>query len=422
MTEQPAREQNIRAIVSYFESGIKPEAERIGIELEHILVHESGEPVSYLDEDGQHAILQRLRKSYPSCQEDKAGNITLLSNGIANITLEPAAQVEISAGPFESLTQALECIRTFQADLDEASAPDINVTTWGYHPTMRAIDLELIPKERYRIMNEYLGAISRFGICMMRGSASTQVSIDYTSVEDCLRKLRLANALVPIISLLCDNAPVFEAAPRPYQMVRTEIWEKCDPDRCRTVPHVMEPEFNLRTYAEYILDTPAMVDISTGTMRLSEKTIGELYARIPLTEADIEHVLSVFFTDVRLKRYIEIRPADALPAQFAVAYAALIKGLFYADASLDGLDRLFAKVTADDIASAKQALMQSGYDATVYGQPVSVLADELMSLAATGLDDAERALLKPLAVLVANRVTLADMEAAKATMQALTDQ
>lgn len=412
--DQPAREENIQAIVSYFEAGIKPKAKNIGIELEHTLVHESGRPVSYSDVDGQHAILEQLRQAYPTCDRDADGHITLLSDGVANVTLEPAAQMEVSAGPFAHLDDALACIRKFEADVDAASAPDINVMTVGYHPTMRALDLELIPKPRYAIMNGYLGAISSFGIYMMRGSASTQVSIDYTSVDDCLRKLRLANAVVPIASLICDNASIFEAEKRPHQLMRTEIWEKCDPARCGTVPGVMDAGFTLRAYAEYILDTPAMVDISSGTPQLSERTLGDIYAKRPMTEADVEHALSVFFTDVRLKRYVEIRPADALPAEFAVAYAALIKGLFYSDASLEALDRLFAGVTEQDIATAKQELMQVGYDAQVYGQPASALADELLSLAASGLDEAEAPYLKPLAVLVANRVTLADMKAAKA--------
>lgn len=414
MKEQPAREQNIRAIVSYFEGGIKPEAKNVGIELEHTLVHADERPVSYLDPDGQRAILERLQKDYPTSQTDADGNITLLSDGVANVTLEPAAQVEVSAGPFESLERALTCIRTFQERLDEASADDIDVMTVGYHPTMRALDLKLIPKARYQIMNEYLGAISMYGVCMMRGSASTQVSIDYISVDDCLRKMRLANAIVPLASLICDNAAVFEAARRPHQLMRTEIWEKCDPARCGIVDGIMEEGFTLSDYAAYILDAPIMVDISGGVPRLSEKTIGEIYAEAPMEEADVEHALSVFFTDVRLKRYIEIRPADALPAAFAVAYAALIKGLFYSDASLDALDGMFKGVTEEDILKAKRALMEDGYDAEVYGQAAPIWADELISLASCGLDDAERELLKPLAVLVANRVTLADMEIAKA--------
>ena len=89
------------------------------------------------------------------------------------------------------------------------------VLTLGYHPSARAADMELIPKRRYRFMDLYFRGKGAFGTCMMRGSASTQVSIDYSSVPDCLRKLRLAFGLAPLFSLVCDNSPVFEGAPPP---------------------------------------------------------------------------------------------------------------------------------------------------------------------------------------------------------------
>ena len=46
-TEQAVREENIRAIVSFFESGVERCSQRLGVELEHTLVHADGSPVSY---------------------------------------------------------------------------------------------------------------------------------------------------------------------------------------------------------------------------------------------------------------------------------------------------------------------------------------------------------------------------------------
>ena len=42
----------------------------------------------------------------------------------------------------------------------------------------------------------------------------------------------------------------------------------------------------------------------------------------------------MFFPDVRLKKYIEIRPADSMPIKYVLAYATLIKGIFMSDFSL----------------------------------------------------------------------------------------
>ncbi|WP_172135761.1 glutamate-cysteine ligase family protein [Adlercreutzia sp. ZJ473] len=413
MTEidQPARKDNIEAIVSFFESGVKDRAERLGIELEHTLLHRDGRAVSYSEEHGTEWLLEQLSAHYTVETRDAEGDLLGVARGPQAVTIEPAAQVELSAGPFADLDDARACFEEFEERMARALEPtDVRVLTLGYHPTARAASLELIPKRRYELMNRYLGAISPFGVRMMRGSASTQVSLDYTSAEDCLRKLRLAFALTPVLSLLCDNAPVFEGAPRPHELMRTEIWKFCDPDRCGVVPHVMEAGFTLEDYAAYILDAPAILSPDAdadGQWRFDERTFGEIYAEVPMQQADVEHALSMFFTDVRLKTYIEIRPADAMPVPYVIAYAALIRGLFYSASGLDALDELFAQVSADDIACAKESLMEAGYEGAIYGRPAGDVVDDVMRIAQAGLAEKDRAHLEPLAKLARERTTLA---------------
>lgn len=409
---QPAREQNIAAIVAYYESGIKPVTGEIGIELEHTIVKAAGEePVSYSEGHGVHWLLEQLHRDYPEATFAEDGDLLGVSRKSEAVTLEPAAQLELSAGPFKSLESAEACFLAFEDRLEDILSPvGLEALTIGYHPTARAEDLELIPKRRYKFMNLYLGEIGPWGPRMMRGSASTQVSIDYASTEDCLRKLRLAYALVPVLSLICDNSPVFEGKRRPHKLMRTEIWKYCDPDRCGLVPGVMDEGFDMRAYAEYVLDTPAiLVSCAKHGWCYSEKTFGELYADTVMDVSDVEHAVSMFFNDVRLKTYIEIRPADALPIPYAIAYAGLVKGLFATQETLDALDALFGGVSGADIDAAKEALMAHGYVAEVYGHPVADLADRMIAIARRGLAESERHYLDPLARLVADRVTLADL-------------
>lgn len=412
---QPARADNIAAIVKYFADGIKDKCDAVGIELEHTLTYKDKTPVSYSDEFGQKALLEAMSNDYSEQIRTPDGSLIGLLRDGESVTLEPGSQVEISAGPFENLHEAKSRFLDFERRLEEATSPHgIEVLATGYHPTKRAAELELLPKPRYGLMNSYLGGISKYGICMMRGSASTQVSIDYSSVDDCLRKMRLANACVPMLSLICDNSPVFEGQPRKHPLVRTEIWNKCDPDRCGMPTGAMSSSFSLESYAEYVLDTPAIVATGIGATSVETtspctQTFGEMFANETMTQPDIEHALSMLFTDVRLKRYIEIRPADAMPVNYAIAYAALIKGLFYSETSLDALDSLFAQVCDNDVTDAKTALMSDGYSALVYGTPASKLADELASIASAGLARDEADLLEPLATLIAKRTTLASI-------------
>lgn len=410
---QPMRSANVRAITSFLESGIKPTDTpgKLGIELEHQVVHDDLSPVPYRAPHGVAWVLDQLRADYPEVTTDAEGDVLGVARPGAAVTIEPAAQIELSAGPFERLADAAAVFESFERHLDGILHPvGQRLLAQGYHPTATARSLPLIPKQRYDFMNRYLSATDTCGPCMMRGSASTQVSIDYTSEADALRKLRVAYALVPLIALMCDNAPVFEGAPRTRKLVRTYIWRHMDADRSGLVPGALDEGFSFERYAAYVLDTPAiLVPDGADGWRYTEQTFGEVYAEVPMERADVEHAVSMLFPDVRLKTYIEIRPADSMPVPYAIAYAALIKGLFYEPANLDALDELFTGVNAITFEAAKDDLMARGYDAVVYGRPAAELCDRVVALAQQGLADDERDYLSPLAELVTRRTTLADL-------------
>ncbi len=411
-TERSAHEQNIQALVSYFENGIKTAPLKIGIELEYTVVNNDYSPVSFYEVNGIKQLLNELSENYPKPTYDDAGNLLGLAAPEKVITLEPAAQVELAVGPFEELADAQKCLEQFEQELNTVLEPKNRVAlTYGYHPTSRAADLELIPKLRYELMDAYFADISDYGRCMMRGSASTQVSIDYTSVDDCIKKLRCASALVPLISLMCDNAPKFEGNDSPHHMMRTEIWKYCDPDRCGIIPHVMDENFTLKDYAEYILNTVAILAPTPDNSRFCSdvRTFDEIYANRTMNKKDVEHALSMNFADVRLKDHIEIRPADAMPIPYVMAYAAFIKGLFYDETSFDALSEVFSGIDEKDINNGKEDLMMHGYNGQLYGRPVSELADDVMRCAQKGLSEPDKTLLKPLADLVAQRTTLSQL-------------
>ena len=409
---------NIEAIANYFRSGIKSADDpvRLGMELEHILVTEHMQAVPYSDEHGSRWLLEQFLESLPEATYGEGGSLIGVAGPGISLTLEPAAQFEISAGPYEYANEVRPELERFERKAAALLAPyGRRLVTVGYHPTARVDDLELIPKRRYQFMDEHFQALGHYGRCMMRGSAATQISIDYYSEKDCLRKMRIASALAPAFALLCDNSPAFEGETRTHQLVRTKIWRECDPARCGLVPGVMEPDFSFEKYASYILDAPAIFGFDeSGAPFATEQTFGELYQDRDMQTADVEHALSLFFNDVRLKTYIEIRPADSMPTPFVAAYVALIKGLFYSRESLDALDEMIGAATQDDVEQAKTDLMAAGYDAQLYGSPAGEFVDGLFDLARKALSATEASCLIPLAQLAASRKTLATMGERKA--------
>lgn len=406
-------EANRQALIDVFRSGAKSDSQGLGIELEHIIVDADGQPLPYsADAKGGACvqdILEALRSDFP--QETRHGSDLLgVSRPGAAITIEPSAQLELSAGPFTSLADARDELAAFEELLSGiAQQSGARVQTVGYDMARRATDKILIPKERYEFMNRYLSAVSPYGPCMMRASASTQISIDYTDEADAVRKLRLASAIAPLLSLICDNAPVFEGAPRPHRMVRTKIWMECDPARCSTAPGVLDPGFSFEKYADWILRTPAIVRMDRdGQARFDTAPFSLIYADSPMTASDAEHALSMVFPDARLKSFVEIRPADSMPVRYVLAYAALIKGLFYAPASLSAMDALFGGVTKSQVDAAKESLMENGYDGVAFGRSAAMLCDALTEFAYNGLPEEERGFLAPIEELTDGRTTLAD--------------
>lgn len=407
---QPYREQNLQLIADYLSSGCKQGSRRLGVEMEHTLVHDDGRPVSYSEPGGVKELLERMSAFYDERHEEQ-GNIVGLSRPGENITIEPAAQVEISAGPFESAADFAAAYADFRANRFDPLLQEfgLHAPLTGYNPVAKALDLELIPKFRYRSMNKYLGDISPYGPRMMRCTTSLQVSIDFESEQDAARKLRLANIVAPFFALITDNVPVYEGEPNGVHAMRMRVWEDVDPSRCNVVPGSADPGFTFMDYARYILDVPAiLVPDETepeGFRFVGNQTFGEVYADRVMTRAELEHALSMEWPDNRLKTYIEIRPADAMPAPYATAFVALVEGLFYSEASLCAMDEAFAAVRHLDVEAAKWKVIFDGFDARAYGKPAAQWVDWLFALAHDALDGEEEALLAPLEDLAAARLT-----------------
>jgi glutamate--cysteine ligase len=220
-------------------------------------------------------------------------------------------------------------------------------------------------------------------------------------------------------------------------MARTAIWDDVDPMRSMTAPGCFAPSFGFDSYAESILKTPAVFSLAvdeSGRKRSvyqHQRTNEELYATDDMDKSTIELILSLLFFDVRFKTYIEIRAADSLPIEYALAFAALIKGLFYSKGFIAELDERLKDFGTTDIAAAKRDLAAKGYQATVYGLSAAEWLDELLAVAAVSLSgtsdghsqplplpsalkDApgaadESAYLRPLAELVQQRATLVEL-------------
>ncbi|MDR0350428.1 MAG: hypothetical protein LBH64_02620, partial [Coriobacteriales bacterium] len=428
----------VRAIAEHIARGAEPDRSgRVGLELEHFIVRaQDDSSIPYRDDPltgalGLSGILEALAPFYDEQvfepQADGSKQLIGLARRCSTLTLEPGAQLEISISPLRRIADVQAVYQAFRRELDPLlDSLGYQTRELGYRPTACARDIPLIPKERYRLMDAHFSTTGQHGLCMMRATAATQVSIDYRDERDAVRKFRLANALSPLFAFITDNSPIFEGMPigsgvrtpsglaLPKRMVRMAVWDDVDAQRSGTAPHTFDEDFGFDAYARAILGAQAIFttedDGAGGRQNVSQgaRSFAEALAGREPDLREIEHILSLFFFDARFKTYVEIRAADSLPPDYAFAFAALVKGLFYDDGILDELAAELASVDAKDIAEAKAALRARAWEALVYGRPVTEWLDGLIERALCTLDEDDRRYLEPLAQLVAERRTLVD--------------
>ena len=63
----------------------------------------------------------------------------------------------------------------------------------------------MVPQSGYMIMDRYFRNTGNQGGVMLRATASTRVTIRYTSEADFVRKFRVACLITPLLALLTDN-------------------------------------------------------------------------------------------------------------------------------------------------------------------------------------------------------------------------
>jgi glutamate--cysteine ligase len=420
-------------LVAWFEAGAKPpEQFRIGTEHEKFAFYKSDHaPVPYTGRsghDGIGALLEGMKSELGWMAIIEADHVIGLYEepGEAAISLEPGGQFELSGAPLGSIhaTQA-ELGRHFAALKKVAEPLGIGFLGLGMSPTWRRDQIPKMPKRRYEIMFSYMPKVGTLGLDMMLRTSTVQTNIDYASESDMVKKLRVALALQPLITALFANSPFTDGKLNGFLSMRSEIWRHADPNRTGMLAFAFEPGMGFERYVDYALDVPMYFvkrgdvyhDVAGASFR--DLLAGRL-AALPkehATLSDWANHLTTIFPEVRLKRFLEMRGADAGPLPFLTALPALCVGLFYEPSSLDAAFDLVRGWNAQQRQHLRDEVPRLGLACTIAGRSLREVARDVLALARQGLvrrakrDAAgrdETGFLDPLDAVVAGR-TQAEM-------------
>jgi glutamate--cysteine ligase len=409
-------------LLGFFRSGSKPRsAFRVGVEQEKIGVRADGSVVPYAGPDGIEALLGALERRGFAAQRDGEHTIGLSRDG-DRITVEPGGQVELSGAALPTATECATILRAHVAEVREAGAAlGVRFLGIGARPFGTLDDVSWLPKQRYGIMRAYFpeqGRQSRLAHHMMKQTATVQANFDYSDEAQAAAKMRTAFGVTSIVTAMFAASPVSEGRPNGYKSVRAAIWLETDETRAGLLPFVYAPEFSFRDYAEWALDVPMFFVVRGGVYRAAHaltfrRFLREGFEGETATMADWEMHLSTLFPEVRLKRYIEVRGADAGPLPFAESLAALWRGLLDDPEACAASWKLVANVSMNEREALRRAVPREGLAARLGGHSARELAVELVALARAGLarlagGAADAKLLAPLEAYASEGRTPAD--------------
>ncbi|MFW5966217.1 MAG: glutamate--cysteine ligase [Persicimonas sp.] len=410
-------------LVAYFQAGEKEPSNRaIGTEHEKFLFRRSDHRmVSYEESGGIGDVLEGLVRECGFEPVYDGDNVVALDRDDTAISLEPGGQFELAGGIRRTIFETADELDDHLEMMRRVLGDRFAMVCWGLNPFFEPEDVPWMPKSRYVIMREYLPTRGDLAHWMMKLTCTVQANFDYTGEDDAADLMRTTLLISPIVSAIFANSPIKAGRDTGMQTYRGYLWTRTDPDRCGWPEFMYGDDWGYRDYLEYVLDVPMFFIKRDG--RLIDKAgdsfrefIEEGHGDFEANMGDFELHLSTLFPEVRLKRFVEVRGADAGPRDHLLAVPALWKGLLYHQPSRDAARGLLDHLSPERHRQLFMDAYRDGLEATVDSTTVAELAAELLRLAEEGLDalaeveghPSEREFLAPVRRVVESRTTLAD--------------
>lgn len=373
-----------RQLLDEYILGCKTE-QKIGMEYERIPVYKYDNNV--VPYEGVYGICEVLREFAKNDNWDYIldnKEIIGLKKFHDTITLEPGCQFELSIEPQDSVAELKKRIE----EIDSALKPildefEIKFLNLGVSPKTTYKNIKLLPKRRYHLMANYLWGI--LSDVMMRETAGIQVGIDFKSEEDAMRKFRLANLMIPFTTAMYANSSIRGGVDTGYKSFRALAWLNTDNERCG-----FALDFNknmcFKDYVNLLLETP-MIFINREDKCLSmngrltfKQFMEKGFEGFFPTIEDWKLHANLYFPEIRLRNFIEIRNHDCVGGGLEYSIPALYKGIMYSKPAIEEVEELLNKYSANEIKELRYNVARSAIHTKLRKQPILAICKELAEI------------------------------------------
>ena len=391
---------NKEQLIEWFQLGCKKkELWRVGTEHEkfaynYVKEKNTYSPIAYEGKEGVESLLKELA-IYGWKKVYEKNRIIALKKDKQSITLEPGGQIELSGAPLKTIHSA--CKETNEhLDLIKKIGKKLNITLLGLgsRPMEKTEDINIMPKARYKIMKNYMPKKGEYGLDMMLSSCTVQANLDFSSEYDMIKKTLLAVKIQPVVTALFANSPLSGGVPNGFLSKRRFFWTQTDLDRCGILRIAFEEDFSFAKYVDYALKVPMYFIIRDNKyLDCSGKSFEDfMLGKLDVlpnerpTIKDWEDHLSTIFTEVRLKKFIEVRGADAGNWRITCALPAFWVGLLYDDNALKKALDICQDWNFKDVETLSIDVAKEGLNSKVKNNRLLEISRELVNISKEGLN------------------------------------
>ena len=374
-------------LIKYFQDGCKTKKQlKIGVEHEKFLFENKLN--KRIDFETVSKIFKFFEQFGWKPIKEKSRVIALYKKG-KSITLEPGNQIELSGAPLNSIHQNCRESYEFLDELKKACKHfDLRMVATSFDPFSKLENVPQTPKKRYEIMTNEMPKNGKLSLEMMYQTCGTQINLDYTSEEDFAKKFKLSTFLVPLSAAIFANSPIKEKKLSGYLSYRSKIWQSTSRGG---LPKFFLEDMSFEKYADMAINLPLLFLLKNGNYIKGEgKTFKEfMEGKISVIDnekpniKDFETHIATIFTEVRLKKYIEIRSLDTCEWDCHCSGPAFYTGLLYG--ALNEALEIINKWNISDVLNAYIDAPKKGFNATIENKTLLEWSKIFFYLANKGL-------------------------------------
>ncbi len=388
LLSRPVRDATPEELDGLFLSAAKPDKQwYLGMELELLSLRlADNQPASHVELAN---VIEKLGVAREMEQvREKDGSLIGLEGAGQIISLEPGGQLEFASSPHRSLKKMNREVLEY-SDALRAAGDELGIVflAMGQQPYVTRDNAPRMPKPRYEMMRRYLGARGARALDMMHLTGSVQCTVDFQSEQNLVDKVRTAARVSPFLSALVAASPFTASKPNGFKTVRYQIWLETDDERCGLWPEMFDAEgLRPRRYVARAMKAAPMFFMRDGDFVPADDKPFAAYAKdgfqgTPVTVSDLLDHLTTFFPEIRTKGYVEMRGADCVLPEEAVAIGGFWRGLLDDEDARAEVDE---RLAAMDYAAARELqpkIATQGLEADSAAGPVAEVIEWLVQRA-----------------------------------------